>query len=86
MSRHYSIERAWCDECNQTVPVYPARHDQDQCGDYILAPACCYRHGYIGFVDALFKSGNPKDYPVPVKVVPPISHNMSQDFEGPLWK
>jgi hypothetical protein len=83
----YHIEEAYCDECGTYVPVYPCLAlEQYQRGEYILAQACCYLHGYIGFVEALFKSGNPKDYPVPTKPQPEISHKMSKDFEGPLWQ
>ena len=87
ISSPYYIEEAWCNECENYVPVYPCCVlEQSRYGDYILATACCYKHSLLFWERALFRSGDPTHYPVSVKPQPGISHKMTNDFEGPLWQ
>ena len=62
----YQVERAYCDECGTGVSVYPGGLEQFQHkrGEYVLDDTCCYKHGIIPFERALFRSGNPADYPI----------------------
>lgn len=86
MPRYYFVESAWCDECEKHVPVYPCDVlEQSKYGDYVLATACCYKHSLL-LEHTLFRSGDPTQYPVPIKPQPEISHKMSDDFDGPLWQ
>jgi hypothetical protein len=79
----YQLERAYCDECGTGVSIYPGGAFGVQRGEYILDDACCYKHGVIPFERALFRSGNPADYPMatPTPRLPPPRQWVEEEWD-----
>lgn len=82
--KFYDKEVAWCAECGCGVPVYAGGNWLKR-GDLWLADACCYEHGWTA-ERAFFNVGNPADASVPKHPQTPITHHISQDFEGSIWE
>lgn len=68
-----------CNRCGRKVKARPCCADAHKHDDFICE-ACCYER------KQMYEDDWDLEYPPSAKEIPPISHSMSAEWDGPIWQ